>query len=263
MSDQENNDNGSDEEYEIEQVLDCDYERFEQSKWAYLVSWKGYGPEDNSWVREEDAENASEMLEEFWAHNASKREAVEAAIAAKKAKASASKKRSRPSASTERYLGAGGAAGSSSQGGGGGKRARQGSSSRDANASSRFSDAEEEEADDPLARKKKKEDLAKRRLASVGDWDPLVETVETVERNENGELVVFLTFNTGEQLAYQSEVCRTRCPQALIKFYERHLRFRDTGAAAAAAAAAATAATTDADAAANGTPVKMAVEEEA
>ncbi|KAE8235205.1 hypothetical protein A4X13_0g9578 [Tilletia indica] len=194
MSDQEVNDNDSDEEYEIEQVLDCDYERFEQRKWAYLVSWKGYRPEDNSWVREDDAENASEMLEEFWAQNASKREAVEAAIAAKNAKASASKKQS-------------------------------------------------------------KEDLAKRRLAGVGEWDPLVETVETVERKENGELVVFLTFITGEQVAYQSEVCRTRCPQALIKFYERHLRFRDTTAAAASASAT--------DAAANGTPVKMALEEEA
>ncbi len=30
----------------------------------YFVKWKGYGPESNSWVREDDME-ADELIEEF------------------------------------------------------------------------------------------------------------------------------------------------------------------------------------------------------
>ena len=33
---------------------------------AYFVEWVGYGSEHDSWVREEDAENAADMLAEYW-----------------------------------------------------------------------------------------------------------------------------------------------------------------------------------------------------
>ncbi|KAF8748123.1 hypothetical protein RHS01_11031 [Rhizoctonia solani] len=36
------------EEYEVEQIIDS---KRQQGKWFYLIKWKGYGPEDNSWNR--------------------------------------------------------------------------------------------------------------------------------------------------------------------------------------------------------------------
>ncbi|KAG8930016.1 hypothetical protein FRC00_001327 [Tulasnella sp. 408] len=49
-------DEGGDEEeeYEIEEILDCKKGMFAPNRWAFYVSWKGYGPDDNSWVDEPD-----------------------------------------------------------------------------------------------------------------------------------------------------------------------------------------------------------------
>ncbi|PWN39077.1 hypothetical protein IE81DRAFT_326904 [Ceraceosorus guamensis] len=63
-------------EYEIEAILSHDKGRLEKGKLAYLVKWKGYGEEENCWVREEDAENAADMLREYWERNKSKVEVV-------------------------------------------------------------------------------------------------------------------------------------------------------------------------------------------
>ncbi|KAF8753280.1 hypothetical protein RHS01_06880 [Rhizoctonia solani] len=34
------------EEYKVEQIIDS---KRQQGKWFYLIKWRGYGPEDNSW----------------------------------------------------------------------------------------------------------------------------------------------------------------------------------------------------------------------
>ena len=52
------------EEYEVQEILDC---RRRRNKWEYLVSWKGYGPNENSWEPKENVENAPEKINEF--HN--------------------------------------------------------------------------------------------------------------------------------------------------------------------------------------------------
>ncbi|QRW22406.1 Retrotransposable element Tf2 protein [Rhizoctonia solani] len=50
------------EEYEVEQIIDSKRQR---GKWFYLIKWKGYGPEDNSWEPEELLEHSQEEIERF------------------------------------------------------------------------------------------------------------------------------------------------------------------------------------------------------
>ena len=50
------------EEYEVQEILDC---RRRRNKWEYLVSWKGYGPNENSWEPRENVENAQDKINQF------------------------------------------------------------------------------------------------------------------------------------------------------------------------------------------------------
>ncbi|KAF8704727.1 hypothetical protein RHS03_06030, partial [Rhizoctonia solani] len=50
------------EEYEVEQIIDSKQQR---GKWFYLIKWKGYGPEDNSWEPEELLEHSQEEIKRF------------------------------------------------------------------------------------------------------------------------------------------------------------------------------------------------------
>ncbi|KAF8747934.1 hypothetical protein RHS01_11152 [Rhizoctonia solani] len=50
------------EEYEVEQIIDSKRQR---GKWFYLIKWKGYGPEDNSWEPEELLEHSQEEVQRF------------------------------------------------------------------------------------------------------------------------------------------------------------------------------------------------------
>ncbi|QRW19883.1 hypothetical protein RhiXN_08858 [Rhizoctonia solani] len=50
------------EEYKVEQIIDA---KQQQGKWFYLIKWKGYGPEDNSWEPEELLEHSQEEIKRF------------------------------------------------------------------------------------------------------------------------------------------------------------------------------------------------------
>ncbi|QRW23267.1 Retrotransposable element Tf2 protein [Rhizoctonia solani] len=50
------------EEYKVEQIIDS---KRQQGKWFYLIKWKGYGPEDNSWEPEELLKHSQEEISRF------------------------------------------------------------------------------------------------------------------------------------------------------------------------------------------------------
>ncbi|QRW21934.1 Retrotransposable element Tf2 protein [Rhizoctonia solani] len=50
------------EEYKVEQIIDS---KRQQGKWFYLIKWKGYGPEDNSWEPKELLEHSQEEISCF------------------------------------------------------------------------------------------------------------------------------------------------------------------------------------------------------
>jgi hypothetical protein len=55
------------ERYKIEEILDS---RIFQQKLQFLVTWKGYGYEENSWLNEEDVD-APELVQQFYQANPS------------------------------------------------------------------------------------------------------------------------------------------------------------------------------------------------
>ena len=50
------------EEFEVEKILN---KRIVQGKEKFLVQWKGYTAEEDTWESRENLENAKEMVEEF------------------------------------------------------------------------------------------------------------------------------------------------------------------------------------------------------
>jgi hypothetical protein len=54
------------EEWEVERILDT---RVTHKKRKYLVRWKGYTRDNDSWEPEENVQNATEAVEVFWATN--------------------------------------------------------------------------------------------------------------------------------------------------------------------------------------------------
>lgn len=65
------------EEYEVETILDS---RLYRGKLQYLVRWKGYGPEENSWEPEANLKNAKTMITKFHKDNPNSPRRISAAI---------------------------------------------------------------------------------------------------------------------------------------------------------------------------------------
>lgn len=207
-----------------------------QNEMAYFVSWVGYGDEHDSWVREEDAENAADMLAEYWKRQ--KRPAKSILAISKTARqvwAQLDKNKEL----------------SQSQGGAGSKKRGRGShaagasgsvdpsSSRGKSKSKRQRNADadaEDDSDDPdadvdltLLSSEEREVLlikrARKKYERMADWEDVVDAVETVARTDQGRLVASVRFKDGAKFKFETPIVNRRCPQKMLALYESRLRW--------------------------------------
>ncbi|KLT46421.1 hypothetical protein CC85DRAFT_1913 [Cutaneotrichosporon oleaginosum] len=61
----------------------------------------------------------------------------------------------------------------------------------------------------------------------VADWEPLVKQVDSIERGSDNTLVVYLTMKSGERICQGRDIVYRRCPQAMLRFYETYLKWRN------------------------------------
>ncbi|KAL7280336.1 hypothetical protein ACG7TL_005253 [Trametes sanguinea] len=241
------------EEYEIEAILDAKYGTFPEvrlrspptpqrqtgrnsrdhkGRVGYLVKWKGYGEEHNSWVDEKDAEGARDLIAEFWKHHkkGSRKSDVKPKATPKPRKSSVkadsdvestapAKKRGRQSKSTPARAASDeedeedAAPKQKKPRKSAGGSAAKTNNRRKSNASAADEDGE------PYA------DL--RKLKDMASWEHLVERIDTVERTQDGDLFVYFTLKNGKGHAREkSDICKKKMPYKLIDFYESNLRWK-------------------------------------
>ncbi|KAK7013488.1 chromatin-associated protein swi6, partial [Favolaschia claudopus] len=172
-------------EYEIEEILEAKKGQLE--KYGYRVSWKGYGPEHNSWVNEEDAGNAQDLIDAFWESRGGRPPVSRAERRARKSEA--------PDRDDDEMSA---------------KKPRRATGKRSMREPSRKMSSEHTKAD-----------LTGMRMP-VPSWNHLIRQIDTVERIDN-TLYVFFTLHNGERVREETSVFADKCPKLLITFYEANL----------------------------------------
>jgi len=247
-----NGEEGSEEEeeYEIERILDAKRGMFPDGHLGYLVKWKGYDHTQNSWVNEEDAVNATELIDDFWRRKKGGRKSdapkpkpkptPTSSVKAKQAEVSEAeeeppkKKRARPSKSKSIEI-------SDDEVEPKPKKAKQPPPQSKATPSGKSgrkstdvapSDAMDEDGQgsdaEPMA------DMSK--LFSRDSWENLVNEIQTVERTDDGKLWVYFTLTKqgrkaaggGLRAREEASVCKKKMAEKLCDFYEHNLRWRKT-----------------------------------
>ncbi|KAH9066905.1 hypothetical protein EDB87DRAFT_471415 [Lactarius vividus] len=68
-----------------------------------------------------------------------------------------------------------------------------------------------------------------KKWVNLPSWDRHIQTIDTVERMDDGDLFIYFKLK-GEKVGCKetSKVCAEKFPQELIKFYEAHLKWRQT-----------------------------------
>ncbi|KAI3998119.1 hypothetical protein K525DRAFT_281522 [Schizophyllum commune Loenen D] len=225
MSDNNSNSGGneSEEEYEIERILNHQEKRFGRQR-GYFVKWKGYGEADNSWVAEEDAANAKDLITEYWDREKEKKAAKSGSASTASIKRG---RKSEPRTASEVSK----------------KRAR----------STKAVSAEPIEVDEePPAQKKKRQSKGAKmevdgteddedgdadlpvvaamdkKYRNLDSWEDLIASIETVEQHPDNPdgLMVYVTLKDGRRVRETSATAREKFPQLLIDFYESNLRWK-------------------------------------
>jgi hypothetical protein len=82
------------------------------------------------------------------------------------------------------------------------------------------------DTDESPAPKRQKTNEVEVKVPTQKDWTPLVKKVETIERDEHGDLLVFLRMKDGKGLKVSMMLVKAHCPVPMLEFYEEHLKFK-------------------------------------
>ncbi|WVQ95187.1 hypothetical protein IAU59_002281 [Kwoniella sp. CBS 9459] len=185
-------------EYEVEALVDHRQKKGAQSgKYEYLVAWKGYGAEHNTWEPEEHLSHADDQVKEYW------------------------DKRPKPSLQNNKKRGRQSGAASSSTPVPASQRNAK--SARTTNGKRKAANAEDDLDDDVPEFDDTHVDSSEK-YQDVANWEETVQQIDTIERSRKDELTVYMTMIGGERLALPTDVAYKRCPQKILKFYEKHLK---------------------------------------
>ena len=79
--------------------------------------------------------------------------------------------------------------------------------------------------DSPAPKRRKTDDVETWRPKRE-DWEPDVEAIDTIERDESGQLLVYVLFKNGKKIKVSMEQVYKHCPRPMLRFYESHLHFK-------------------------------------
>ncbi|EIN09440.1 hypothetical protein PUNSTDRAFT_51712 [Punctularia strigosozonata HHB-11173 SS5] len=212
-------------EFEIEAIVKHSNSALGKGIRAYYVKWKGYDDEENSWVTEQDAAGAQELIDAYWAEYNAKKNNLSSSTSKAARRASTVKKtpdRGEPaSTGTKR-----------------GRKPRTSKATEDVDmdadaddrvpAKKRKSAGKPEVLDDGDAENTEVHDMAE--YAGQRSWEGLVHTIDTVERDDDENLTVYFRLTNGSHRKERSSVCAEKFPKKLIKFYESNLRWKSADA---------------------------------
>ncbi|KAJ3012899.1 hypothetical protein HKX48_006019 [Thoreauomyces humboldtii] len=232
-------DDEAEEVYEFEKILG---HRRTKGKDYFFIKWKGYPSEQNTW---EPAEHIGEkeLIDEFWAENPPKKNASakkvrekparpahrparaasgvsavftvdsdpEEAVTAEKPDRNSAKKRARspsspPARASTRKL----------------QRKSQ-SVTRSEDEEVPVENREADDSDEDIVT----HDKMPHRFTLMNSWESLVKDVTNIEISpvDENALLVFLEWKNGMRSSHPSPTINRKCPQAMLRFYEAHIRF--------------------------------------
>ncbi|KAG1835798.1 hypothetical protein DFJ58DRAFT_735488 [Suillus subalutaceus] len=220
------------EEYEIEEVMESQKGYFGDGKFGYFVKWKGYPSEDNSWVHEDDAATSSISIgkNKRKASKGGPRKSTDTGRPKTGRKSTiveetreptlSAKKRSRPKKADQEEQ----------------SEKEQEASSEDDDARAKKKPRKSQGASAKKVTKQLAEDEevvtfgSMKKHMTIASWENLVETIDTIERGDEGDLYVYFKIKHSDvRMREVSRLCAQKFPQKLIKFYESNLRWRIDG----------------------------------
>ncbi|KAG8215063.1 hypothetical protein J3R82DRAFT_8484 [Butyriboletus roseoflavus] len=224
-------DDEGEEEYEIEKILDAKKGQFPGGRMGYFVKWKNYGDEHNSWVDERDAGNAKELIERFW------EEKKKGKPGPRKSEPVKSKPKLTEKLSRKSLIDLDSSVEPDSL------AKKRGRPKKDELVSDKLEARDEDESEqrakkkprksNGLSRQENKRESDEETLGNmkkhmkVSSWEELIQSIDTVEREEDGELYVFFTLKSDKmRVRENSRICAEKFPQKLIMFYESNLRWK-------------------------------------